>query len=255
MPTKVSASYIVKNEEEFLPFSIKSIYDVVDEIILVDNGSTDRTVEIAKSFPKAKIYYSDAQDFSVLRNLTIKYATGDWILVMCADEVFYGDINEVLPKLVKDYTVDAYTCWYYHLMRSYYYMQNKSDRDPLYSRIFLFRKTPATFYVRPVHQYLTGVGPNVKDSGLHYVHYGYVKDPKLILERWKLYAQLEGTPGIFDHLDPDHLLDDRPLYPFTREHPEVIREYVEAKAEVMVKKGFKLFKKPAVLKDFEEEMP
>lgn len=244
MPITVSASYIVKNEEEFLPFSIKSIYDVVDEIIVVDNGSTDDTVRIAQSFAKVKLYYSDARNFSTLRNLTIDHASGDWILVMCADEVFYTDIKERLPKLVADKSVDAYTCWYYHLMRSFWYMQNKSEQDPLYQRIFLFRKTPTARYVRPVHQYLTGIGPNVKDSGLHYVHYGYTKTPDKILERWKLYAELEGTPGIFDHLDPEHLLDDRPLYPFPREHPEVIREWVENKAREMVKRGYKLFKKP-----------
>ncbi len=255
MTVKVSASYMVKNEAEYLPFSLKSIHDVVDEIIIVDNGSTDDTVKIARSFPKVKLYYSDARDFSALRNLTIDYASGEWILVMCADEVFYSDINEVLPGLVQDPAVDAYNCWYYHLMRSYYYMQNKDDHDPLYQRIFLFRKTPATRYVRPVHQYLTGIGPNIKDSNLHYVHYGYVKDPRLILGRWQLYAFLEGTPGIFDHLDPEHLLDDRPLYPFTRDHPAVIRDYIEAQAREMVRQGYKLFKKPPVVRDPEEETP
>jgi len=254
MAVKVSASYMVKNEAEYLPFSIKSIYDVVDEIILVDNGSTDDTVKIAQSFAKVKIYYSDARDFSALRNLTIDYARGEWILVMCADEVFYNDINEVLPELVQDPSVDAYTCRYYHLMRSYYYMQNKSERDPHYKRIFLFRKTPDARYVRPVHQYLTGIGPNIKDSGLYYVHYGYVKDPRLILERWKLYAHLENKPDTFEHLDAEHLLDDRPLYPFTREHPEVIREYIETKAREMVERGYKLFKKPVVVIDPEEEL-
>ncbi len=254
MPT-VSASYMVKNEGEYLPFSIRSIYDAVDEIIVVDNGSTDDTVKIARQFDKVRLYSSDAGDFSTLRNLTLDYATGDWILVMCADEVFYQDINSVLPDLVRNQGVDAYLCWYYHLMRSYYYMQNRLDQDPEYQRIFLFRKTPEAHYVRPVHQHLTGIGPQIVDSGLHYVHYGYVKDTHAIHERWKLYARLEGTPGLFDCLDPEHLLDDRPLYPFTGEHPEAIRAYVETRAQEMALQGYKLFKKPPQIIDPEVETP
>jgi len=254
MPT-VSASYMVKNEAEYLPFSIRSIYDAVDEIIVVDNGSTDNSDKIARQFDKVKLYYSDAGDFSTLRNLTIDRSGGDWILVMCADEVFYDDINAVLPGLLKDPDADAYTCWYYHLMRSFYYMQNRTDQDPKYHRIFLFRKMPGARYVRPVHQYLTGIGPNIKESNLHYVHYGYVKQLHQIHERWKLYARLEGTPGAYDQLDPEHLLDDRPLYPFLREHPEAIRDYTEARAQEMVRQGHKLFRRPPRIIDPEAETP
>ncbi|MBC7239947.1 MAG: glycosyltransferase, partial [Chloroflexi bacterium] len=45
---------MVLNEEEFLPYSIRSIYNVVDEIVVVDNGSTDRTLEVARSFAKVR---------------------------------------------------------------------------------------------------------------------------------------------------------------------------------------------------------
>ncbi len=58
---RVSALYIVKNEEEYLPFSIQSIHGAVDEIVIVDNGSTDRTPGIARSFPKVKLLISDAE--------------------------------------------------------------------------------------------------------------------------------------------------------------------------------------------------
>jgi glycosyltransferase involved in cell wall biosynthesis len=248
MPT-VSASYMVKNEAEYLPFSIRSIYDAVDEIIVVDNGSTDDTVKIAQQFDKVRLYHSDAGDFSTLRNMTIDLAVGDWILVMCADEVFYEDINTVLPDLVRDQGADSYMCWFYHLMRSVYYMQNSTDQDPLYHRIFLFRNTPGAHYVKPVHQYLTGIGPNTRESNLHYVHYGYVKPLHQIHERWRQYARLEGTPGMFDHLDTLHLLDDRPLYPFMRQHPPVIRDYIAAKAQEMARRGEKLYEKPPWISD------
>lgn len=83
---KISACMIVKNEEEFLPNCLNSIKGVVDEIIIVDTGSTDNTVTIAKEF-KAKVYHHPWNDsFSEARNHCLNHASGDWILQIDADE-------------------------------------------------------------------------------------------------------------------------------------------------------------------------
>lgn len=82
----ISLCMIVKNEEEFLPRCLASVTDVVDEIIVVDTGSEDRTVEIAESFG-AKIYHHPWQNsFSLHRNQSLEYATCDWVLILDADE-------------------------------------------------------------------------------------------------------------------------------------------------------------------------
>lgn len=82
----ISACMIVKNEEEFLPNCLNSIKDVVDEIIIVDTGSTDNTVTIAKEF-KAKVHHHTWNDsFSEARNHCLNHASGDWILQIDADE-------------------------------------------------------------------------------------------------------------------------------------------------------------------------
>jgi len=233
LPT-VSAHYIVKNEEEFLPYSIRSIHDAVDEIIVVDNGSSDRTPEIAAGFPKVRLLRSNVQDFSALRNLALEASQCDWFIKIDADEVFYDDFRDALTGLVTRPDVDAYTCWFYHLMRSFWYMQNVSDRDPVYSRIFLVRRTPLVRWERVTHEYLAGLGPNVVDSGLHYVHYGYTKPVTQVFARWALWAKLEG----------EHILDDRVLRPFTRGHPAVIRDYIERRAAELAAAGNELFRKP-----------
>ena len=83
---KISACMIVKNEEEFLPNCLNSIKDVADEIIIVDTGSSDNTVTIAKEF-KAKVYHHPWNDsFSEARNHCLSHASGDWILQIDADE-------------------------------------------------------------------------------------------------------------------------------------------------------------------------
>jgi len=90
---KISACMIVRDEHDLLPQSLKSIRNLCDEIIVVDTGSIDDTVEIAESFG-CKVYHHPWQnDFSLHRNQSIGYATGDWILILDADENLISDIN------------------------------------------------------------------------------------------------------------------------------------------------------------------
>lgn len=241
---RVSAVYVVKNEEEYFPFSVQSIYNAVNEIVVVDNGSTDRTPHVARGFPKVKLLSSTDEDFSTLWNLGLAHLTGDWFMFLAADEVFYPDLAEVLPRLTSAPDVDAYYCWFYHLMRSYWYMQNSSDRDGLFYRTFLVRRVPGIHFEGRVHERLVGIGPHVVDSNLHFVHYGYAKPQREVFRRWKLYARYEGQEHIYDGVDPDHILDDRPLNPFTHGHPPVIADYVERKAALLASRGHHLFRKP-----------
>ena len=84
---KISLCMITRNEEEFLSKCLTSVKELVHEIIIVDTGSTDRTIEIAESFG-ARIYqHAWEDDFSKHRNQSTSYATGDWILIIDADEV------------------------------------------------------------------------------------------------------------------------------------------------------------------------
>ncbi|MCH8018826.1 glycosyltransferase family 2 protein, partial [candidate division KSB1 bacterium] len=82
----LSLCMIVKNEEEYLQECLESIEDVVDEIIVVDTGSTDRTVEIARQFDAEVHHIPWNDDFAAARNESIKHASGDWILQLDADE-------------------------------------------------------------------------------------------------------------------------------------------------------------------------
>ena len=85
---KISACYIVKNEEKTLPRSIESLKSAVDEIVVVDTGSNDNTIEIAKRYGAKVVESTWNDDFSTPRNLAIDNATGDWIIMIDADEFF-----------------------------------------------------------------------------------------------------------------------------------------------------------------------
>jgi Glycosyltransferases involved in cell wall biogenesis len=93
---------IVKNEERFLPLCLDSVKDYVDEMIIVDTGSSDGTVEIAKSY-NAKVYHHPWENsFSKARNYSLKYATSEWILILDADEEIDKIDAPRLKEVLKD---------------------------------------------------------------------------------------------------------------------------------------------------------
>lgn len=85
---KISAVYIAKNEAHNIARSLESIKEAVDELILVDTGSTDDTVKIFQSYGGQVFYRPWDDDFSAPRNLALSKVTGDWIIILDADESF-----------------------------------------------------------------------------------------------------------------------------------------------------------------------
>src|SRR5262249_27219816 len=79
-PARVSLCMIVKHEERHLATCLQSVHDLVDEMILVDTGSTDRTKDIAREFGAKVIDFTWQDSFAAARNASLKHATSDWIL-------------------------------------------------------------------------------------------------------------------------------------------------------------------------------
>jgi glycosyltransferase involved in cell wall biosynthesis len=95
---KLSAIVITKNEEANLERCLRSV-DWVDEIIIVDSGSTDRTVEIARSF-SAKVFIQEWKGFGPAKQYALEQASGAWVLSIDADEevsfTLRGEVVELL---------------------------------------------------------------------------------------------------------------------------------------------------------------
>lgn len=89
---KLTAIIIAKNAESSIADAITSI-ELADEIIVVDNGSTDRTADIAK-YLKAKIINAQDKDFSKLRNLGLRQAKGEWVFYIDTDEKVTEELAE-----------------------------------------------------------------------------------------------------------------------------------------------------------------
>lgn len=138
----ISLCMIVLNEEIALPLCLSSVKDVVQEIVVLDTGSSDRTVEIAKLFG-AKVYYFEwCNDFSAARNQALKYVTGDWILVLDADETL---TPEIIPDLQQAIKRDRYLV--INLLRE----EVGAAQSPYSMVSRLFRRHPDIRFSRPYH--------------------------------------------------------------------------------------------------------
>lgn len=190
----ISACMIVKNEEELLPNCLESIRSWVDEIIIVDTGSTDKTVEIAESYG-AKIYHQEwTKDFSFHRNYSISKATSDWIFIIDADEEF---VIEDLPALRQAAAQDDY-----HLISFNVFNYNKEtgQNSSFLHSVRMFRRESEYRYDGIVHnQLMFDPTEQILRLGISIRHYGYDLSPekmkaKLARSRELLEQQLIDDP-------------------------------------------------------------
>lgn len=94
---KLSVTIITLNEEKDLSRALQSVESIADEIILVDSGSTDKTIEIAKKF-NAKIYTRKFDNYANQKNFTLSKAKGEWILSLDADEEITTGLREEIDS-------------------------------------------------------------------------------------------------------------------------------------------------------------
>ncbi len=164
---KISLCMIVKNEEDCLGTCLDSLKGIVDEMIVVDTGSTDRTVEIAKE-KGADVYHFDwTGDFSEARNYSFSLATGDYIYTADADEELGMDNRERFLKLkedIGDLDVDIVQMYYCNQL-SFRTVYNY-DRE---LRPKLFRRLRQFVWVDPIHEQVQ-LDPVVCDCDVEIIH-------------------------------------------------------------------------------------
>jgi tetratricopeptide (TPR) repeat protein len=175
-PPGISLCMIVKNEEHFLGRCLASVADVVDEKIVVDTGSTDRTIEIARSFGATVLERAWRNDFAWARNQGLEVATKRWILVLDADEELTSDSKAALLQLK---SVPAYqgAVWVRCFNESDDYRGTGAMSHVL---IRLFPNHPEIRYKGLIHEFPTVCdSPNGLEGHLapvSIVHHGYLKD-------------------------------------------------------------------------------
>ena len=138
----LSLCMIVKNEEASLPKTLNSVKGIVDEMVVLDTGSTDRTVEIARKFGARVHLFEWCNDFSIARNEALKYVQGKWVLVLDADEVL---TSEIVPEMKQAMKSDR------HLVINLIRHEVGASQSPYSLVSRLFRNHPEVRFSRPYH--------------------------------------------------------------------------------------------------------
>lgn len=98
---KLSIYMVTLNEEIRIVKTLQALQNVADEIIIVDAGSKDKTIEIAKSFG-AQVYYREWDNFSAQKKFAEELCSGDWLMNLDADEELSLDISREIRDIIED---------------------------------------------------------------------------------------------------------------------------------------------------------
>lgn len=182
MSPKLSVCMIVRDEADVLPRCLASIEGIADEIIAVDTGSTDGSRGILERAGARVFSFTWQDDFGAARTFSLRQATGDWVLVLDADEAFDRTMADHLRAVLVD--VDFPTS-YDVAIQSY----TTDDEDPQAITLSwmprLFNHPQSHLYVGTVHEQLIGSSPLRLDSSLLRIdHWGY--QPSRIAAKGKL---------------------------------------------------------------------
>lgn len=201
---------IVKNEEQFLERCLNSAQALVDEIIIVDTGSTDRTKEIAKKFTDKIFDFPWNDDFSAARNESLKHVTKDWVLVLDADEVINSADHQTIQSLVQntdntvggfvferlDYTTDEKTRGA-ELVESDAFVQQHDPQKLIRALVRnhlvrLFRNAPEIRFKNKVHELVeySLTGRRIEKTSVPIHHFECLRPADALRKKQEWYSQL-----------------------------------------------------------------
>jgi tetratricopeptide (TPR) repeat protein len=171
----LSAALIVRDEAEFIEDCLRSIECYVDQIVLVDTGSVDDTIDIARQFPVDLHHFRWCNDFSAARNFALDQAKSDWILYIDADERFDVPDDVSLSNLLADRSKVG---WRLRL-------HPRIDWTA-YAELRLFRNNPQIRFQGVIHERIHPTleafgranGLDVGDCAINLYHVGYEADQR-----------------------------------------------------------------------------
>ena len=203
----LSLCMIVRDEEEMLPRCLAAAAPAVDEIVVVDTGSRDRTIEIARSFGARVIEREWTGSFSDARNVSFDAASGDWLMYLDADEVLVAEDVERLRSLTGHTWREAF-----YLVETNFTGEAGDGTAVTHNALRLFRNRPEYRFEGRLHEQIAHHLPSyalerIEHTSVRVEHYGYlgiVRDAKEKSQRnidLLLAQQAESPPTPFLHFN------------------------------------------------------
>ncbi len=171
---RLSLCMIVRDEQEMLPRCLASVADAVDEMVIVDTGSTDATVEIARSFGARVLFHKWTGSFAQARNVSFDAAEGDWLLCLDADEVLVEEDAPLLRSLTGRTWREAF-----YLSETNYTGDLEDGTAVTHNALRVFRNRREYRFEGRLHEQIAHCLPGylperVEASGVRIEHYGYL---------------------------------------------------------------------------------
>lgn len=176
----LALNMIVKDEEQNIANCLQSVVGVVDEIIITDTGSTDNTVEIAKSFGANIFHYQWCDDFASARNHSLANTKAEWILYLDADERLSNNSAKIIRNLVLNAKDDCggFICQISNLHK----IDDSGKMKGLYPRLFHNYGFPKIRFLGKVHEQISpsifDLDKSIYPSDVEIEHYGYAISQK-----------------------------------------------------------------------------
>ena len=228
---KISACVIAKNEAENLPRWLASMRVFADEMIVVDTGSTDETVAIARAGGARVLYFDWINDFSAAKNFALDAATGDWVVFTDADEYFTEESAPRVRPLIEEYdSRDKFDGFIVYLVNIDMDTGALLGTNAKVQRIF--RHVPHIRFVGSIHEHVENLSGDpgrmmMMAPGLTLYHTGY--SPRMIKEKSRRDLDLllaRRARGESSKLDEYHLMD---CYYSLEDYPQAARYAREAR--------------------------
>ncbi|MFZ0389605.1 MAG: glycosyltransferase, partial [Calditrichia bacterium] len=194
----LSLCMIVKNEEQFLAGCLESVQGLVGEIVVVDTGSLDNTVEIARQYGARIFHFEWIDDFAAARNFALQQTALDWVLYLDADERLPSRYHKQVLDKIQTGKFDAL---YVKVISQVSGILGNVTHEQSYPRIF--RKLPGVCFEGRIHEQIT---PALKrcDARFGYLdveieHLGYCQNDDILRRKVErnlkyLEAQVESEP-------------------------------------------------------------
>jgi len=172
---QLSQCMIVKNEEKNIERALRWAKGVAFEQIVVDTGSTDRTVELAEKMGAKVYHFQWIGDFSAAKNYAIEQATGNWIAFLDADEYFSPeDARTLMFELKRIHSEPLLREQYFFLMCPMVQIEDGGGAGSVNEHIRVFRNLPIARYEGKIHEKFMIENKNIiKSDRIRVIHTGY----------------------------------------------------------------------------------
>lgn len=213
---KLSLCIATYNEEDFIHYPLDSAYDLADEVIIVDGGSTDNTIKIAKSYgEKVKVISTENPAmFHINKQKAIEAAKGEWILLLDSDEALSGELKEQITTILKNYelriknkeegedqSVNSQVVAYW-IPRKNWFLGRFLTKGGIYpdKTIRLYKNGVAKFPCKSVHENveIKGKVGQLKHDILHFADPNFER----YLTRWNRYTSMDAKILLEKHERP-----------------------------------------------------